>query len=149
MVAKRAAIYNPHIETGCDCNPHIEMGCDWTRCAGRPGGTTGNELLAACQLTVHPLPSEGRKIQMELHFFRWKLSNFYCIFNSLSVPNVSQTCKFVKKTLIRPKGPYKLIFKNYKSNTCLVNSTICQPFSIHHVFFVLKGKPANEKISIN
>ena len=52
MVAKGAAIYNPHIETGCDCNPHIEMGCDWTRCAGRPGGTTGNELLAAFQLTV-------------------------------------------------------------------------------------------------
>ena len=31
---------------------------------------------------------------------------------TLSVPNVSQTCKLVNNTLIGPEGPYKLIFKN-------------------------------------
>ena len=38
------------------------------------------------------------------------ISTVFC--NSLSVPKVSQTCKLVKNTPIRPKGPYKLIFKN-------------------------------------
>ena len=26
-----------------------------------------------------PSPSEGGQIQMELYFFRWNFSNFYCI----------------------------------------------------------------------
>ena len=51
--------------------------------------------------------------------FKWKntfsggnfpISTVFC--NSLSVPNVSQTCELFKNTLIRPGGPYKLIFKN-------------------------------------
>ena len=76
---------------------------------GRP--STGNELLVTCQLTVQP-PHEGRQIQMELHFFQVEIFQFLLYFATLSVPNVSQTCKLIKNTLIRPKGPYKLLFKN-------------------------------------
>ena len=73
---------------------------------------TGSELLATSQLTIHPLPPKVGKFKWNYIFSggKFPISTVFC--NSLSVPNVSQTCKLVNNTLIGPEGPYKLIFKN-------------------------------------
>ena len=76
------------------------------------GRGTGSELLATSQLTIYPLPPKVGKFKWNYIFSggKFPISTAFC--NSLSVPNVSQTCKLVNNTLIGPEGPYKLIFKN-------------------------------------
>ena len=82
------------------------------RCRGGGHIVTGSELLATSQLTIHPLPPKVGKFKWNYIFSggKFPISTIFC--NSLSVPNVSQTCKLVNNTLIGPEGPYKLIAKN-------------------------------------
>ena len=67
--------------------------------------STGSELLATSQLTIHPLPPKVGKFKWNYIFSggKFPISTVFC--NSLSVPNVSQTCKLVNNTLIGPEGP--------------------------------------------
>ena len=87
--------------------PYVKIQCH--------GCTVFHRQRIAGDMSVNCTPSPPLKVGK----FKWNytfsggnfpISTVFC--NSLSVPNVSQTCKLVNNTLIGPEGPYKLIFKN-------------------------------------
>ena len=55
----------------------IEKHNQWSTYGNRK--CTGTELLATSQLTIHPLPPKVGKFKWNYIFFRWKISNLYCI----------------------------------------------------------------------